>query len=305
MTKRAVLIGAVESTAIAVASIARAGWALPLVVTLPRDRSGRHSDFVDLDDAAAGAGAALHYTAQTNHPDTLTAISAAQPDYIFVIGWSQICGPEFLDIAPGKVIGYHPAALPRLRGRAAIPWTILLDEKIAAGSLFSMDGGVDTGAIVDQQFFHIAPRETAATLYAKHMAALGRMLDRTLPMLSAGTAAPVAQDESCATYATRRVAADGLIDWRLPAVQIDRLIRAVGKPYPGAFTTVKNARMTIWESDIFNPSMPHHALPGQIIGFDGDHIVVQTGDMPIVIKSWSWEVEGRPAMHSILGRSDG
>ena len=74
------------------------------------------------------------------------------------------------------MVGYHPAPLPRLRGRAVIPWTILLDEKITASSLFWIDEGVDSGPLLAQRFFHIAPDETAATLYARHMTALDAML---------------------------------------------------------------------------------------------------------------------------------
>lgn len=305
MTKRAVIVGAVESTAIAVAAFARSDWDLALVVTLPVDKSARHSDYVDLQQAADSAGAQIHRTTQTNHPDTLAAIAAAKPDYIFVIGWSQICGPEFIALAPGKVIGYHPAALPRLRGRAALAWTIILDEKVTAGSLFWMDNGVDTGALLEQQYFHVSPRETAATLYAKHMTALGTMIDRALPRLAAGTAEPQIQDESCATYAARRTASDGLIDWQKPAIEIDRLVRAAGKPYHGAYSSAKGAKLVAWESTPYHGPMIHHASPGQIVGYDGDHMLVQTGDGAITLTRWSWEHDNRPTMHSILGRSDG
>lgn len=302
---RAVIVGAVESTEIAIAAFARSDWELALVVTLPMDKSARHSDYVDLQQAAGKAGAKVHRTTQTNHADTLAAIAAAKPDYIFVIGWSQICGPDFLNLVPGKVIGYHPAALPRLRGRAALAWTIILDEKITAGSLFWMDDGVDTGAILGQHFFHVAPRETAATLYAKHMIALGAMLDSALPRLAAGTAEPQMQDESCATYAARRIASDGLIDWQRPATEIDRLIRAAGKPYPGAYTMAKDAKLVIWEAMPYEGSLTYHARPGQIVGYEGDYMLVQTGDGLIMLTLWSWEHDSRPAMHSILGRSDG
>src|SRR3546814_7519325 len=81
------------------------------------------------------AGARVIHAADSNAPDVLEAVSALAPDYVFVIGWSQICKPAFRQAAGGQVIGYHPAPLPRLRGRAVIPWTILLDEKITASTL--------------------------------------------------------------------------------------------------------------------------------------------------------------------------
>src|SRR3546814_2052043 len=54
------------------------------------------------------------------------------------------------------------------------------DLPITAGTLFWIDAGTDTGDIADQQFFHVAPDETAATLYAKHRRALAVMFDRML-----------------------------------------------------------------------------------------------------------------------------
>lgn len=303
MTMRAVLVGAVGSTATALEAFARSDWELSLCVTLPSEKSGRHSDFVDLADAAQAAGAGMFFATATNDPETIKAIRAAGPDYVFVIGWSQICGNDFLNIAPGAVVGYHPAALPRLRGRAAIPWTILLDEKITAGSLFFMSDGVDDGQILDQQYFHVAPRETASTLYAKHLAALGEMLDRTLLRLASGEAKPQPQDEFCATYAVRRTSADGWIDWRQPARDIDRLVRAAGKPYPGAFTTAKDAKLTIWSSEPVDPPLPYHAEPGQLVAHDDLGLLIQTGSGQLRVSEWSWDLVGQPPMHVLMGRA--
>jgi methionyl-tRNA formyltransferase len=305
MTMRAVLVGAVESTAVAIRAFARSDWDLSLVVTLPPDKASRHSDYVDLTADAKAAGGEIFHTAQTNHPDTLAAIRAAQPDYIFVIGWSQICGPEFLSIVPGRVIGYHPAALPRLRGRAALAWTILLDEKITAASLFWMAEGVDDGPLLEQQYFHVAPRETAASLYDKHMDALDAALGRGLARLAAGEANPQVQEEACATYAVRRTAADGLVNWHKPASEIDRLVRGAGKPYPGAFTTVKNSKLTIWASELVEPALPYHAAPGQLVADNGGDLLVQTGLGQLRITDWSWEHDGRVPMHCIMGQSHG
>lgn len=305
MKLRAVIVGAVESTAVAIRAFEGSDWELSLVVTLPPEKSARHSDFVDLRDDAEKAGAAIFHTAQTNHPDTIAAIRNAKPDYIFVVGWSQICGPEFLGIIPDKVIGYHPAALPRLRGRAAIAWTIMLDEKITAGSLFQMADGVDDGPLLEQSFFHISPRETAQSLYDKHMIALDKMVRQALSRLSRGDIYCQTQDESCATYAVRRTPADGLIDWSQSAAHIDRLVRAAGKPYPGAYTHVRDMQMTIWAAEPVEPALPFHASPGQLLADDANGLLVQTGSGQLRITNWSWEAEGRPPIHGIWGNSHG
>ena len=299
---RIVLVGAVESTRVALNAMRESACEIAMVVTLDPALAGRHSDFVDLAPDAKDAGAQLLAVRKTNDQSTLDAIRQVEPDCIFVIGWSQICGPDFLAIAQGRTFGYHPAPLPRMRGRAVIPWTILADEKISGSSLFWMDEGVDTGALLAQEFFHVAPRETAASLYAKHMVALDAIVRRAIAALADDSAREILQDESCATYCARRRPSDGEIDWHRPASEIDRLIRAVGRPYPGAFTHAGNARMTLWASSPIE-DVSHHASVGQIVGIDGEAMLVQTGSGVIRIEEWSMDDASQPRLHSLLGNA--
>lgn len=303
---RAAVVGAVGSTAVLLDALEQASdWAVPIIVTLPQELYGRHSDLVELAGHAERLGARLHRTAKTNDSDTLAAIDAADPDFIFVVGWSQLCSAEFLALRPGKVIGYHPAALPRLRGRAALPWTILLDERITAGSLFWMAEGTDDGDLLAQKFFHLAGDETVAELYDRHMQCLADMLAETLPMLARGEERRIRQDERFATWATKRTATDGLIDWRDSAVAIDRLVRAVGRPYPGAFCYAQGRKLTIWSCEIPAGPNRHHAIIGQVIARSEDRLLVQTGDGLVAVTDWDIEGDKPPPLHSILRSEPG
>ncbi len=236
-----------------------------------------------------------------NDPETIKAIGAAAPDYIFVVGWSQICGAEFMQLAPNRVVGYHPAPLPRMRGRAVLPWTILNDEKITGASLFWMDEGVDTGDILEQRFFHVSPRETARTLYDKHMAALGPMIGAALESLVSSSPARSSQDEACATYAARRRPEDGRIDWRCPAEQIDRLVRATTKPYPGAFTEYAGEKLVVWQAQHF-ARHDHHGVIGQVVEVLDKTFSVITGDGLLRIEAWELEASVPIRKHVVLGR---
>lgn len=299
---RALVVGAVEGTQVALRTIAACqGWSVCGVMTLPLDKAGRHSDFVDLTDDARAAGARLIPVSSSNSPEACAAVTELAPDYVFVVGWSQICGPEFRQAAGGRVVGYHPAPLPRLRGRAALPWTIILDEKITASTLFWIDDGVDSGDILAQEYFHVAPRETASSLYAKHMTALRTILQRGLASIASGEDMRRQQDETCATYATRRVPEDGRIDWAMPAAAIDRLVRATGRPYPGAFTEYREQRIVIHGSQIrLDPGI--HAIPGQIVARGDGRLSVVCGDGAI-LDMHDFECEGElPPQHAVLGR---
>ncbi len=301
---RAVIIGAVDSSRVALQAIARApGWELAAVVTLRDDLSSRHSDFVDLSPHAAVANARLLPVDNINTPDSTARIRAANPDFIFVVGWSQICGPDFMAIAPGAVIGYHPTALPRMRGRAALPWTILNGEAITAGTLFWIDDGVDTGDILDQHFFHIPPDETVGSLYRRHMAALETMMDRTLLAMGSGTIRRDPQDHECATWVARRTAKDGQIDWTAHADDVARLIRAVGRPYPGAFTHAGASKVHLWAARPFMQGDRHLAAPGQIITIcEGGGIVVKCGGgSALHVTEWTADEPQRVRLHRLLG----
>lgn len=298
---RAVVIGAVGSTQVLVEELAAAPeWELSLVGTLPPELHGRHSDLVDMAPLAEKAGAALFPITRTNDAEVLDRVRAERPDYVFVVGWSQIVGPEFLSIATKGAIGYHPAPLPRLRGRAAIPWTILLDEPISASSLFWIAEGTDDGDILAQRYFHLAPDETAQGLYDKHMDALRLMLREVLPRLAAGEQPRQVQDERYATWATKRTPADGLIDWRDPAAAIDRLVRAVGRPYPGAFTHVAGRKLTVWATRQVTGGHRHHAIPGQVMARRDGVLTVQTGDGLLELTDWELAEGKPPALHAVL-----
>ncbi|GGE14528.1 methionyl-tRNA formyltransferase [Polymorphobacter glacialis] len=297
---RAIVVGAVESTRVALAALARApGWQVAAVITLPPELASRHSDFVDLAPTAASAGAELIHAADSNAPGITARVAALAPDLAFVIGWSQICRAEFIAAAGGAIIGYHPAPLPRLRGRAVIPWTILQGEAITAGTLFRVDEGLDSGPIIGQRFFHVASDETATTLYAGHMKALAGLMDDALPGLAAGSLPGTPQDERHATWAARRGPRDGRIDWHQPAAVVDRLVRAVTRPYPGAATATTQGPLTVWTTRYWPDGSRHVAAAGQVIERGDDGFAVMCGDgRALFVSGWQGN---RPRRHEILG----
>ena len=302
---RAVIVGAVESTRVALRTIAaEPGWEVAAVVTLPPGLACRHSDFADVAGEATKLGVRAIHAPNGNAPEVIDAIEGLKPDYLFVVGWSQLCGPAFVATAPGRVIGYHPAPLPRLRGRAAIPWTILMGEAISGGTLFWIDDGVDTGPILAQHFFHVPADETAASLYARHMKTLEAMLAESLPTLADGTARRAEQDERFATWGAKRTPEDGSIDWSLPAPDIWRLIRAVGRPYPGAFTQDASDRLIIWQAAPWPDGRRHAGVAGQVIARDTTSFVVRCGDGEALhVTEFSNASGSPPRLHSRLSKA--
>ncbi len=286
-----VLVGSVESTRIALETLAKHGVPPAALFTLPPSKSLRHSDYVDLAPLADHYGVPVVGAANINAPEVLEKIRSFKPDYLFVIGWSQICRKELLSIPRIGSIGCHPAPLPENRGRGVIPWTILQRRADTAFSLFWLDEGVDSGDILFQGRFPVAADETAATLYQKHCQSLQKLLSQALPLLEINNPPRTPQNHSLATYCAKRVADDGWIDWSLSAESIWTLIRAVGKPYPGAFTFYKGRKLCIWEAEYVGEG-PYWGLAGQVQAVLATGVLVQCGDgKHISIKSVQLENE--------------
>jgi methionyl-tRNA formyltransferase len=299
---RAIIVGAVDSTRMALRRLAAAvDWDVCALVTLPPELAARHSDYVDLAPDARAIGASVIHAADSNAPDVIAAVAALVPDMVFVIGWSQICRPAFRAAAGGNVIGYHPAPLPRLRGRGVLPWTILLGEPITAGTLFWIDDGVDTGDILAQQFFHVGDDESVTSLYARHLDVLGAMLDEALPRLARPDPPRRQQDEAFASWAARRVPADGAIDWQRPAAEIARLVRAVSRPYPGAFSAVRGETLTMWCATAEPGARHQAAVVGQVVERTEASFAVRCGCGGLLrVTEWHSPSGAMPPLHARL-----
>jgi methionyl-tRNA formyltransferase len=119
--------------------------------------------------------------------------------------------------------------------------------------------------VVDSVGVVVEPREDAGTLYAKHREAHVELVRRQTGPLLSGTAPRTPQDHSRATFWERRTPEDGEIDWTRPAEEIDRLVRAVTRPFPGAWFETGGGKVTIWRAE---PTSGSGEPPGTIVRRD-------------------------------------
>ncbi len=194
-----------------------------------------------------------------NDPASIRFIRECAPDVICVFGWSQILKDELFDLAPLGLFGTHPSLLPKNRGNAAIPWQIINNEKESGLSLFKFEKGkpVDSGDIYAQERFDITQDETAETFYEKACRAIQFIIETELENILEGKKKGKKQDESKATYLPRRRPKDGQINWTWEKEYIERFVRAVGTPYPGAFTYYKGAMVKILKGSMGAAHTPH------------------------------------------------
>jgi methionyl-tRNA formyltransferase len=219
------------------------------VVTLPAPIDPNRSGQCSFDDVATRLRARLIETRDVNSAETIAAVREASPELIFVVGWSQLVGEEFIALAPGGVFGMHPTLLPRHRGRAPIPWTILSGLATTGVTLFEItEATADSGPIVGQVDVPVGPDETASTLFDRISAAHVALVREHVPALLEGTAPRLPQDPSRASSWPKRTPADGIIDWMTRAPYLYDWVRAQTRPYPGAFTFLGDTRIVVWRA---------------------------------------------------------
>jgi methionyl-tRNA formyltransferase len=186
----------------------------------------------------------------------LDALRAWQPEFGLVIGWYYMVPRRMREIFPLGVAGIHASLLPRYRGGAPLVWAIIRGETRTGVSLFYFDDGVDTGDLIAQKAFEIAPDDTIRTVYEKATSASLEVVEEFVPLVRAGTAPRIQQNEGDATVFPQRKPEDGLIDWSRSAEEIRDFIRAQTRPYPGAFTYIEGKKVTIWDADVLEPPPP-------------------------------------------------
>jgi methionyl-tRNA formyltransferase len=278
----------------ALLAAASRGADVTAIVTLAGPVDPHRSGQCTFDDVAADLGAPLVKTDDVNAPETIHALRAADPAAIFVVGWSQLVREELIALAPEGVFGMHPTALPRHRGRAPIPWAILSGLARTAVTLFEIvDGTADSGPIVGQVEVTVAPDETATTLVDKVAKAHVDLIHEYFPLLAAGAAPRIEQDERRVSSWPRRTPSDGIIDWDTRAQYLYDWVRAQTRPYPGAFTYLGEEKLIVWRA---RPVPWDSSAPSGTVVADGP--VVACGDGALLLE----ETEGpSPRIGAELG----
>jgi methionyl-tRNA formyltransferase len=256
-----------------------AGAEVAAIVTLPGPLDPNRSGQCAFDDL----GIPLIETSDVNAAETVAAVRDAAPHALFVVGWSQLVRGELIELVPQGAYGMHPTLLPRHRGRAAIPWTILSGLARTGVTLFEIvDPTADSGPIVGQREVDVARDETATTLYDKLLDVHVELVREFVPQIAAGTAPRVPQDADRASAWPKRTPADGIIDWETRAPYLDDWVRAQTRPYPGAFTYHGEEKLVVWRARPVDVDAPDPA--GTVVELRAEGAVVACGEGGLLLE---------------------
>jgi len=262
-------IGFHQEGVAALESLLEAGAPLEAAFTLAPDVARTRSGAADYGPLCRRFQLPLHPVTNINDPAARELLRGMALDVVFVIGWSQILHPETLRSARIGMIGAHASLLPRNRGSAPINWVLIRGEQVTGNSLIWLAEGVDAGDVIDQTEFPITPYDTCATLYQRVAESNRDMIMRTLPRLLRGERPGNPQPRSNGAVLPRRRPADGLIDWDQDACAVYNFIRALTRPYPGAFGWLDGRRWRVWQAALLPGEAGANGAgltPGQVLG---------------------------------------
>lgn len=276
--------------------VSAAGHRVRLIATAPAplEYGVGEADFRDLADRL---GALFYAGGRLDGPDALAQVAAAGAAVAISVNWPVVIGPTVRELFPLGIINAHAGDLPRYRGNACPNWAILAGETRVVLTFHVMGDGIDDGDVLYRMPLPLGPETYITDIY--------RRLDTEIPLgfvavlngLAQGQLRPEPQPDDLADSLRcyPRRPEDGLIDWRCPAVEITRLVRASAEPFAGAFTYLDHRRLTVWRAADRPFPGPILGVPGQVAAIDraSGEVAVVTGAGSLVLGEVEVETEGR------------
>ena len=294
---RVVFMGTPDFSVGTLRELVKAGHKVVGVVSQPDKPKGRGKSLMPtpVKEAALELGLPVYQPKKVRDPEFLEVLRELAPEVIVVVAFGQIIPQSILELPPYGCINVHASLLPKYRGAAPIQWAVIDGEPESGVTIMKMDTGLDTGDMITKVVVPIEKDETGGSLFDKLSEAGAKLLVDTLPSIADGTAVYEKQPEESPTpYAAMIQKQLGNIDWKRPAVEIERLIRGLN-PWPSAFTKLNGKTLKIWSAQVLNESEKDAAaVPGTILSADAQGLCVKTGQG--VLNITELQLEGKKRM---------
>jgi methionyl-tRNA formyltransferase len=236
----------------------------------------------------ANHGFPLRFIQDVNSQETLNELRELQPDLIYEVSWSQLISPEVLQVPRDGCVGMHCSLLPKHRGRAPIPWSIIFGLRRSGMSMFYLEEGSDLGDLIGHESFAIGADDSAAEVYESATQAAERLIKNFHPLLASSQAPRMPHEPDKSDYWPRRRPQDGIIDWDKSAGHLYDWVRALGHPFPGAFTFRGNKKLLVWKATRTNHETDRRG--GQVLEIDeANGVLVSAGDGALWLTSLQTE----------------
>ena len=248
---------AIECAGVKVGAIAYVGDTFRISYAKGGAKNFRSADIAGW--CAENNAEAIHYT---NIDALAKAVANDRFSLCVLAGWYHLVPGSFRRIFEHGCIGFHASLLPKLRGGAPLSWAILSDLSETGLSLFEVGDGVDDGPLYAQERIAIGSETYVSELIDETRRAADRIIQRCLPGILSGRVCARPQ-EGAPSYCLQRTPEDGRVDWSNSAEEINRLVRAVSRPYPGGLARLNCQEIAIHRTEV-TTDIELRGTPGQI-----------------------------------------
>lgn len=250
-------------------------------VYTPPDRPagrGRKSQASPVKEFAEENGIPVYQPNNFRKEEDQSVLAGLKPDAIIVAAYGKLLPKPVLDLAPLGCLNIHPSLLPRHRGPSPVATSILNGDLVTGVTIMLLDEGMDTGPLIAQHEFFLKGDETAEGLTTALFELGGELLQECLPQWQSGELHSEPQNELLASVSRKFERSDGLVDWSLSAVELERRLRAFN-PWPGLFTHWNENSLKLIEVSIISSSSTEF-VPGTVVGTNHPDVpaAVATGE---------------------------
>ena len=225
---------------------------------------------------AVAAGLPVFQPVSLRDSEEQARLAALQADAMVVVAYGLILPQAVLDMPRFGCLNVHASLLPRWRGAAPIQRAIEAGDRVTGITIMQMEAGLDTGPMLSVASCPINPDTTGGALHDT-LAGLGApLLLSVLEDLPGHFARARPQDEGQACYAHKIDKAEACVDWRQPAEQLERKVRAFN-PFPVCHTSVNGERLRIWAARALTEPGPETSVPGTLLRADRQGLDVSCG----------------------------
>src|SRR5918996_1352523 len=239
-------LGTSEFAVPALSALVEAGHDVVAVYTrAPRPAGrGQQERRTPVHELALSLGLAVRTPGSLKKDEEAATFKALDLDVAVVVAYGHILSKAFLDAPVLGCINIHGSLLPRWRGAAPIHRAILAGDAETGVTIMRMDEGLDTGPMLLAERTPISAADTAESVHDRLAELGGRLIVSTLDALVGRTIEPVPQPDDGVTYAHKLGKEEGALDWRRPAAELERKVRAF-HPWPGTWFDVEGERIKV------------------------------------------------------------
>jgi methionyl-tRNA formyltransferase len=258
------------------------GVRVEAVVSAPDRPVGRKAVVTPTPVAARARelGLPLLQPVRVRLPESVEALQVLAPDLIVLADYGQLIPRVLLDLPARGFLNLHPSALPRHRGAAPIPATILAGDTESAVTLMVVTEEMDAGPIVAVEPLDVRPDDTAVALEERAAVVAAGLFRRALPEWLAGRLGARPQPTEGVTMTRPLRREDGRLDPGRPAVELERQVRAY-QPWPGSFIDIGSVRIIVWSADVATGELGD--APGRIVGTPDGGLALVAGSGRLVL----------------------